>query len=756
MTRRLVVCVRWRPPPAVGSVAELAPQESWGKALRTLAERATALGGRIVGWQEGGLSVDFAPDGLQDAIDFLVDEPLAASLSCGLAHGELTTCVESHRIALCTGDVLEVTSALAEFARPGEVLVSPELVDAAGGELLTTGPPRRREGREPVPALVLDVVHPLRSLLEEAVARLVDPPWQGHAVPADASPAPGRVSVVSGPAGSGGTRWLEELARGRQDVLWARPGRTGWPCGALTQIFKGTATLAELEASLRSAPVGLVLLDDAEQVDVDSLEVLFEACKAGAFGLALRWNDTQETPHRALPDLLGAADIAAERRLELLSGADAARLAQAATGGRLRDAQLADLEALGEQGPLQALEQVVHALDRGDWVWTGESIGPRSDVPFQGMSADQALGERLEHLQLRSRLVLEALAVLGGYVDGKDTARVLEAAFVSGPPAAPVVALQEGPFTADEVTRRLPQLVASRWLRQRPWRLASSSVRRAVLSRIPPERLRALHAGAARLGVQSGSWAGRTGAVVHALSSGRAAQSRDLARSAEPSLRRAGCVAGAAALVQLADEGDPEGLRRRAYLPVERSPLEAAPADPGIDWNAAASKSPQPPAVVPDPSADASATELECIADVDDGSPRRLAEAWARKDGDLLMRLAELARSNDRPAVAERLEALAHLARGQTGDALAILRRARGGARDAGPRERCRAALALALALGAAGRAEEAFLQALSALARAREAADERGQRASAHVLAELARGLGADEEAERWDSLSG
>ncbi len=159
---RLVVCVRFRP-------AALLPEETleqpWSVLVRPLAERATALGGRIVGWQPGSISVDFAVDGLQDAVDFLLDEPLSPELSCGLTHGELTTLTGGSRMALCTGDALADAAQLADFARPGEVLVSPTLVEASAGELRTAGAPKSaRAGREAVPALILDLVHPLRSL----------------------------------------------------------------------------------------------------------------------------------------------------------------------------------------------------------------------------------------------------------------------------------------------------------------------------------------------------------------------------------------------------------------------------------------------------------------------------------------------------------------------------------------------------------------------------------------------------------------
>lgn len=165
-TLRLVVCVRWRPPVAEAETeTEVPAGQAWGELARPLAERATALGGRIVGWQPGGMSVDFAVDGLQDAVDFLLDEPLSPELSCGIAHGELSMLTGSSRMALCTGEVLDVVVKLADYARPGEVLLTPELVAATSGELCTKGAPKSRAGREAVPALILDLVSPLRSLI---------------------------------------------------------------------------------------------------------------------------------------------------------------------------------------------------------------------------------------------------------------------------------------------------------------------------------------------------------------------------------------------------------------------------------------------------------------------------------------------------------------------------------------------------------------------------------------------------------------
>jgi ATP/maltotriose-dependent transcriptional regulator MalT len=87
---------------------------------------------------------------------------------------------------------------------------------------------------------------------------------------------------------------------------------------------------------------------------------------------------------------------------------------------------------------------------------------------------------------------------------------------------------------------------------------------------------------------------------------------------------------------------------------------------------------------------------------------------------------------------AERLQALAGLQRGDVGDALRILRNARADLEgQAGPL-RTQAALALALALAASGRMDEALLEALDGLARARLGNDSHGSLACLAFLSKL------------------
>ncbi len=81
-------------------------------------------------------------------------------------------------------------------------------------------------------------------------------------------------------------------------------------------------------------------------------------------------------------------------------------------------------------------------------------------------------------------------------------------------------------------------------------------------------------------------------------------------------------------------------------------------------------------------------------------------------------------------------------------EALAHLRRARADAEGASAVTRCQAALALAMALTLAGRAEEGLLEALDALGRAREAGDAKAVGACMALLAKLYAGAGRQGEA--------
>ena len=78
-----------------------------------------------------------------------------------------------------------------------------------------------------------------------------------------------------------------------------RPGRAGWPHDALAQALgiRGAARAEELEALLLERAPDLVLVDDADEVDADSLELLGNLGSQGRFGLVLRVAQTEDTEH---------------------------------------------------------------------------------------------------------------------------------------------------------------------------------------------------------------------------------------------------------------------------------------------------------------------------------------------------------------------------------------------------------------------------------------------------------------------------
>jgi hypothetical protein len=139
-------------------------------------------------------------------------------------------------------------------------------------------------------------------------------------------------------------------------------------------------------------------------------------------------------------------------------------------------------------------------------------------------------------------------------------------------------------------------------------------------------------------------------------------------------------------------------------------------------------------------------------ADVGERLTELAKEALLDQDARSLQRWTEgLLATGERGRFAERMQAIARLTRGDVGDALRVLRTVRAEldpASDAA--ERCQASLALGVALAAAGRPDEALLEALDALARAREIGDEKGSLACLAFLAKLYASVSRVDDAEK------
>src|SRR6185503_19957875 len=193
-----------------------------------------------------------------------------------------------------------------------------ELPAVRAGDLLTDGARIASFGNGRIRGLRLDLRYPWRAPLAEALAPLVDdPPRVGGDQPGLVPLQSGAIALVHAERGAGGTRALCDVraahARGR--ALWIAPHPTAEPLGALRRAFArraadeappelsgehealleslraGEGLDTESSAALISAwlgPTGLVLIDDAAQVDADTLEAVADACKRLAIRAILR------------------------------------------------------------------------------------------------------------------------------------------------------------------------------------------------------------------------------------------------------------------------------------------------------------------------------------------------------------------------------------------------------------------------------------------------------------------------------------
>jgi hypothetical protein len=112
--------------------------------------------------------------------------------------------------------------------------------------------------------------------------------------------------------------------------------------------------------------------------------------------------------------------------------------------------------------------------------------------------------------------------------------------------------------------------------------------------------------------------------------------------------------------------------------------------------------------------------------------------------------------SGEHDGAAGRLQAIALLAKGETGAALAALREGVAQAGGSTAAAQSRALLAYGIGLAVAGQQSEALFAALDALARARMSGEPRGERACARFLTRLTAGAGHARAAEAWQKIAG
>ncbi len=279
----------------------------------------------------------------------------------------------------------------------------------------------------------------------------------------DASAGPRVVWVCGGP-GSGKTRilrWLEAEAILR-----------GW--NVVSVFGRLRHRLADLRAAAQKGPT-LVLLDEVHAAGAETLDLLQRVAREGdapalQVVAALRVDAIEHPALRSL--LLATGTVPTLRRADLgpIDAEGVRAMACRATGGLVSDERVAWLLAACEGSPAVAESLLVEA------VW---ERGGRVPAPAVGTPVPWAW---LERISAPAKLWLESVAVLRRGV--KDA----HAAALSGlSPASSRAASDEA--TAAGLAYR----------KEGRWFLDSSALVAQLLSRMDPERRRALHLAAAEL-----------------------------------------------------------------------------------------------------------------------------------------------------------------------------------------------------------------------------------------------------------------
>jgi hypothetical protein len=784
MTDRIVVCFR--------SADLLASPEAYLSGARALSERAAALGGRLVSWGATVYAFEFEPDALEDAIELslsvLRDAPSGREHGIGISEGPLSHVEEAtQRMVVTWGPALVAATAFARAARTGEVLVDPTLPAVKRGELLTVGSRMAIHGKLRLRGLVLDARHPWRTALAEGAPALVRPELVGRPELAELFVPAGNLGVLRAGRGFGGTRFLEELEQGLEParVLRITPHPFGEPLGALRRALLRAVTLGQAPLRLTDSaghsldallagegldaegsaelvalwllpdaprdPSGVVLLDDANEIDADTLEVIDRAVAISVepFRVIARIGDLE-----SVPSALGAIPVSTSVRLGPLSPDEAIRLAVLCTRGELDEKGAARWATRGGRLPLGIAESIREAADSGEIVWEeGRAIARlRSSGTGGPRPPKHWIRRRLDHLERDGRRVLEAIATLGGQVEARELVSVIRRrADLRVDTEAALAVLEAAGWTE----RHKPDL----------FQLPSATHRDAILASMADTEFAAWHAAACDVFAERDRPLASAPATIHAVLAGDMERALALGRRAAAATRAIGLSVTADAYERFVEQRDLEALAARNLF---TSQLELSRAVPSVWPDGGARASERPPSVR-DPerpprreaisAAPRSALARSPVSSVRAGQASeapRAVEALKRGDLETVERMArELAVDESRSGLAERLKAMANLARGETGDAIRRLRDAAGEAKRTGSRDRCRASLALAVALAAASRHDEALLEGLDALARARETEDAKGERACARFLSQLSATAGHSDAAAAWAALA-
>jgi hypothetical protein len=689
--------------------------------LIRLRDRADAHGGRLCALGSQSLAFDFAPDDLEEALAFALtehhDAPRgtdAALWGVGIAQGEMEPVVDAGSLVLPSWGVpLVVAIGLARTARPGEVLIDPDLPAVQAGDVLTWGTRISKDGPLRVRGSIVDPRGVFRRDAAAHLTQLGRPPLIGRAELLRAAvQGKAQLLLLRADAGYGGTRLLEEiestlmparslymctagaeplgaLRRAFSAALVAHGARAAQAFdahlhGALERLLAGDGVPLPLAAELVSAWIttpglstpnrershGVVLIDDAMDIDDPSLDAVALAVASSSGSVRALARIEQGA---SVPTPLASLALGEQLSLAPLSSSEAEQLGNALTTGQLSGDAAKRWARRGRFIPLAVIEAVAEAITSGELSSLAGGLVPRTRGTDAALEARAWISRRLVFLPPPARRVLNAVAALGAEVPTRLVLELLAALELRG----------EAEPTA--------YLTATGWLRvtrEGFCVLPSRTHRQVILEALGDDERTQIHSCASQLVAKTGGKMAQVEAARHAALAGEQVRAIELARSAARAALAIGLENAADALLAFAD--------------TTREDLGAEPVARPL-----------------------------CI------------DSW----------LDALRSSSQGGAATKRVEAIAALARGDLRNALVTLRQAVRDEQQSPPPARSRSWLALAVGLGVAGRPSEALFAALEALARARESGETAGEEACVRFLAKLSLACGYPEAALRWQT---
>ena len=726
-----------------------------------LAERAFSLGGTLVASSFDTLVFTWDDAAIQEAVSLALSavERLredgredVSPWTCGIAAGEIHN-GKMESPPVLWGKPMAVASALAQVAKPGEVLVDGRVPAVATHELLTN---RARVGRvagKRLRGYRVDMRQPWRALAAAEVARMVDGPLVGRSDELARLLAASKVIILRADSGFGGSRMLAEVAAGtrparsitltpfaivheplgalrRAMAFVAATERITLPPNlhpALDQLLGAQGVTVERAALLIAhqiqrrgdEPLPSLLLDDVADLDEPSVDACARAIELlrGEVRVVARIDSMSQLP-RSLARFCESQEVDLAR----FDGELSAAVAGACTGGALEEPARVQWGRRGGGTPLAVVEAVAAGIAKGELLWDDGTFVRRKRTAGSDIARPVGywIARYAEGLRESSRDVLIALAHMGG------EASLAELFDVIGT-VAPEIDLQI----------ELTSLARGRWVREsRPGMivLATRAQREAILEFSRNAHARDWRVAIAKTLENSPGTLRRAEASQHAARAGMSEWAAQLAMAAARTASQAGLEESASTLAAFAGVQNPGGAE------LDLGELEI---DEDVAVAAAAALILGDPATVAAPPAPEAAALLELDIeeivpdelDIEPEPERAAPRIPPRMSRDTIVELVDQAPAPAAPPASYgRLLAAAQDLRETQWAEVARRSLVRGSSPDA----QRRGLLALARAYASEGRSAEALIQALDALARMREATDREGTKTCLLFLARL------------------